>query len=95
MRVLGTGLSTGVSNFASDYVANGMTVTSYTVPTDTIEAICARHAKGEIHFMKIDVEGAEKAALLGCDFKRFRPWILAIELTIPCTVHSMSRGMGI
>ncbi|NHO34021.1 FkbM family methyltransferase [Acetobacter fallax] len=33
----------------------------------------------DIHFLKIDVEGAERDVLSGMDFTRFRPWILVIE----------------
>jgi hypothetical protein len=40
---------------------------------------------GDIHFLKIDVEGAERSVLQGCNFLRFRPWLLAIEATVPCT----------
>ena len=39
----------------------------------------------EIHFIKIDVEGFEKNVLLGLDLKLIRPWILAIESTLPGT----------
>jgi hypothetical protein len=39
--------------------------------------------KGEIHFLKVDVEGFEKEVLLGADFTEFRPWILVIEATYP------------
>jgi hypothetical protein len=34
---------------------------------------------GEIHFLKIDVEGHEQAVLRGMDFQRWRPWIVVIE----------------
>lgn len=36
-----------------------------------------------IHFLKIDVEGAERDVLLGMDFERFRPWVLVIESAPP------------
>ena len=42
--------------------------------------------KQEIHFCKIDVEGFEKEVLEGIkDWKKFRPWIFAIESTLPNT----------
>lgn len=34
---------------------------------------------GDIHFMKIDVEGLELEVLLGNVWKKYRPWILCIE----------------
>ena len=36
-------------------------------------------AEGEIHFLKLDVEGLELEVLLGNDWRRFRPWVLCIE----------------
>ena len=40
----------------------------------------------EIHFCKIDVEGYEKEVLEGIqDWSKFRPWIFAIESTLPGT----------
>jgi FkbM family methyltransferase len=39
----------------------------------------------EIHFLKIDVEGYEKEVLEGLDLEKYRPWIIVIEATRPCT----------
>lgn len=42
--------------------------------------------KQEIHFCKIDVEGFEREVLEGVkDWEKFRPWIFAVESTLPCT----------
>lgn len=42
--------------------------------------------KQDIHFCKIDVEGFEREVLEGIkDWKKFRPWIFAIESTLPGT----------
>ncbi len=50
----------------------------------TLTEICKRHCIGKpIHFMKIDVEGAEAAVLKGIEFSEIRPWIILIESTIP------------
>jgi FkbM family methyltransferase len=35
--------------------------------------------QGDIHFLKLDVEGLELEVLLGNDWRRFRPWVLCIE----------------
>ncbi len=37
----------------------------------------------QIHFLKIDVEGAERSVLEGMDFQRFRPWVVVIEAAPP------------
>lgn len=80
------GLSTSVTQFADGYATKGMSRRSYDVPCEPLAAVCAEHVRGEIHFLKIDVEGAERSVLEGCDFQRFRPWLLAIEATYPCTL---------
>ena len=45
----------------------------------------------EIHFMLIDVEGAERDVLQSVDLRRWRPWVLVVEATEPnstVTTHS-------
>ena len=39
--------------------------------------------KTEVHFLKIDAEGAERDVLLGADLEHFRPWIVVVEATAP------------
>jgi FkbM family methyltransferase len=63
--------------------AEGYEVAELAVPVRTLAAVCAEHVTGEIHFLKIDVEGFEGEVLRGMDFARWRPWILAIEATVP------------
>ena len=53
------------------------------VETTTLAAICREHVTGEVHFLKIDVEGAERAVLEGADFTMCRPWIVLVEATRP------------
>ena len=60
------------------------------VPRRTVASICDHYIKDplkQIHFMKIDVEGHEEQVIRGCDFNRFRPWILCVEAVEPCKVH--------
>jgi FkbM family methyltransferase len=68
---------------AAAHRAHGFEVAELTVPMRTLAAICAEHVKGEIHFLKIDVEGFEPDVLRGMDFARWRPWVLVIEATMP------------
>ena len=76
-------LSTLEPRFAGLHTESGLAVRSYIVPTMTLTDICEAHAPREIHFLKIDIEGYEGAAIRGMDFRRFRPWILVIESTEP------------
>jgi FkbM family methyltransferase len=80
-EIAGTGLSTSIERFASR--AQGFVQRTLTVPCRTLSSICREHVHEEIHFLKIDVEGAEQSVLEGCDFARFRPWIVVVEATEP------------
>ncbi len=81
--VPGTGLSNLAGELAGGYAASGLTVQPGTVKVQTLREICRAHAPAEIHFLKIDVEGSERAVLAGCDFAAFRPWIVLVEATAP------------
>lgn len=53
----------------------------------TLEEICQKYIPDgqEITFLIIDVEGMEKEVLEGADFAKYRPLILIIEATRPCS----------
>jgi len=53
------------------------------VPVRTLTDICTEHAGGDIHFLKIDVEGFEGDVLKGMDFDAYRPWVVVVEATVP------------
>lgn len=63
--------------------AEGHTVAELTVPVRTLSDVCDEFVRGDIHFLKIDVEGFEGEVLRGMDFERWRPWVLVIEATLP------------
>ena len=52
---------------------------SITMPVRTLLSLCKQFAPGTIDFLKIDVEGAERAVLLGGDWQRFRPKVVVAE----------------
>ncbi|MFO1304156.1 MAG: FkbM family methyltransferase [Burkholderiales bacterium] len=81
----GTGLSTLDRDVARGHVAAGLAQVAREVPMRTLAGIFDQHAKGEVHFLKIDVEGAEADVLAGADFARHRPWIVVVESTRPLT----------
>jgi FkbM family methyltransferase len=68
---------------ADAHAADGFEVAELTVPVRTLASVCEEHVKGEVHFLKIDVEGFEGEVLRGMDLKRWRPWVLVIEATLP------------
>lgn len=78
------GLSTLTPEYAEECRRAGHPVEKVTVPSLPLTEIWQRYAAGrEVHFLKIDVEGAEKSVILSNDWSRNRPWILVIEATIP------------
>ena len=79
----GTGLSTLSRDQAEEHVAAGLSMQECVVEVRTIAEICRQFVSGEIHFLKIDIEGGERSALAGADFRNFRPWIVLVEATRP------------
>jgi FkbM family methyltransferase len=84
-EVADTGLSTLHADIASTHRREGHRVTARPVRLMTLAEVCEAYAKADIHFLKIDVEGAEAEVLAGADFQRFRPWIVLLEATEPLT----------
>jgi FkbM family methyltransferase len=76
-------ISTVDPAIAEGHRAAGWAVREERVPVATLGDICRAHVEVDIHFLKIDAEGAERDVLLGADFKRFRPWVVVIEATAP------------
>ncbi len=83
-EVVNTGLSTLDKSIAEQHaIKYGFELISYTVPVECLTSVCNRTNIDEVHFLKIDVEGAEKSVLQGIDFKQIRPWIVVVEATKP------------
>lgn len=68
---------------AAKHAEEGHEVVESRVPVRTLTSICNEYVTGEIHFLKIDVEGFESEVIKGMDFERWRPWIVIIEATQP------------
>lgn len=88
---------TGLSTFDHEAAErnrkeHGFSYTTRTVATERLSDICSRHHDGPIHFLKIDVEGAEEQVLKGLDLQSIRPWIILVESTLPLTqIESHSK----
>ena len=80
-----SGLSTVVEDVARHHApASSLVVREIAVPRMTLNQIFeALPDKEAVHWLKIDVEGAEKAVLLGWNKKKYRPWIVVVEATLP------------
>ena len=51
----------------------------------TLDSIFKEYAPADVHFLKIDCEGAEPDVIASCDFRKHRPWIILVESTLPLT----------
>ena len=51
----------------------------------TLDDVFASIGNRDVHWMKIDVEGYEKQALVGWRCTSVKPWVVCIEATAPCS----------
>lgn len=77
------GSSTFSRDEASKLAEAGSTLNVHEVELTTLDLVCRAHAPEVIHFLKIDVEGGERAVLEGMDWSRYRPIVVVIEATLP------------
>lgn len=80
-----TGLSTTVDGLRDAHVKAGFIAADVEVPSLTVDQILEQRQPGELHFAVIDTEGSEGEVLAGFDLRRWRPWVLVVEATVPNT----------
>lgn len=78
-----SGLSTTNREIAERHRLSGWEVTERCVQAETLTRICQEYIRGEVHFLKIDVEGGTRDVIEGLDLDRIRPWIIVVEATEP------------
>ena len=78
-----TGLSTVVGEHAARHRADGREGSVRRVTQRPLRSILAEHPVSEIHFLLVDVEGAEADVIAGMDFEEYRPWVVVVEATEP------------
>ena len=81
------GLSTLDDEIAAKHGEHGLGIRREFVSLTTLARIWSEHIplEQDVHFLKIDIEGAEGAALRGNNWALARPWIVVIESTFPMT----------
>ena len=84
-RVPGTGLGSLDSAEAQEAASRGFATSTITVAARRLSAILDEAGLEQVHFMSIDVEGAEATVLAGLDLAAHRPWVLCIESVLPGT----------
>lgn len=83
--VHGTGLSTVRSEFAERIDDPSLEIEAIRVPNRSLDEILETSGLLDrpIHFLKVDVEGAEQSVLSSIDLRRWRPWVVVVEATEP------------
>lgn len=84
------GLSTTNRDYALTHSQAGFELESISVPCYQLKTILSQHKFTEVHFMKIDVEGAEKQVLEGLFLTNVRPWVILAESTKPLSTVDFS-----
>ncbi|HET6805048.1 MAG TPA: FkbM family methyltransferase [Frateuria sp.] len=82
-EIVDTGLSTTDPEIARRHVEAGYPVRESDVPCITLDSILREQRIRDVHFLKVDCEGAEAAALRGISLDQVRPWIILVEATEP------------
>ncbi|WP_448061630.1 FkbM family methyltransferase [Cellulomonas hominis] len=79
------GLSTTVDAVHDLHARGGRVGTDVEVAAAGLDALLDGLGWGDepIHFMTVDTEGAEASVLASIDLRRWRPWVLVIESTVP------------
>lgn len=84
--VPGTGLSTIVDAVSDRHAEAGIEHVDVVVPTARLDDVLREAGwspQDEIHFLLVDVEGAEEDVLRSIDLSTWRPWVLVVESTAP------------
>ena len=83
------GNATLESDQAEAWRADGIEMTEIEVEVMTLGAVVDDYVPGPVDFLKVDVEGTERAVLGGVDWHTFRPRVVLVEATEPnSTVQS-------
>lgn len=80
-----SGLSTADLEIASRHAAAGYAIRTQEVNMLTLAEVWRTHVPDaqQVHFLKVDVEGLERAVLAGNNWESHRPWIVLVEATLP------------
>jgi FkbM family methyltransferase len=81
-EIRGTGMSTGDAEVAAGHREKGFDTITLVVPTIRLDRLLEM-AGGELHWLKVDVEGMEDQVLRSWGDNPQRPWVLVIEATYP------------
>ncbi|MEW5992848.1 MAG: FkbM family methyltransferase [Candidatus Zixiibacteriota bacterium] len=79
------GWATAEPSIVKKHISDGYAGNVHKVEVITLAEIFEKHVSGDVHFLKIDVEGYEASVLKGANFDVDRPWVVVVEATLPAT----------
>lgn len=80
------GLSTLMPDIVALHEASGLRAKADQIEVSTLADVWRDNVGSrDVHFLKVDVEGAERQVLLGNNWSSCRPWIIVVEATLPMT----------
>ena len=82
------GRSSLLESQAEVALAHGMDPVPIDVRTMSLAEVMDR-VRGDVHFLKIDVEGSEEDVIASGDWKNHRPWIVVVESKMPHTLRTV------
>jgi FkbM family methyltransferase len=88
-----SGMSTLDADVALKQAVHGFAQRQLQVRMMTLNAVFEAHAPADVHFLKIDCEGAEAEVINAFDLSRFRPWIILAESTAPSSRVETHGGL--
>lgn len=93
-QVSGTGLSTLDDRTGARHHDSGWETVDVQVRACRLDAALRETGWWDqpVHFLVVDVEGAESAVLASIDLRLWRPWILVIEATEPLSTEAAYGG---
>lgn len=77
------GWATADPSVVEKHSSMGYAGTESTVQVMTLKQIINEHCSGDVHFLKVDVEGFEAEVIQGMDLSVVRPWVVVIESVKP------------
>jgi len=95
--VPGTGLSTVSDDYLNTIADHQFEVVDLEVEVQRLDRIleAAGLSGKDIHFLKVDVEGAEETVLRSIDLAVWRPWVLVVEATEPLSTSQTHESWDV
>jgi FkbM family methyltransferase len=78
-----SGISESLNRTAIDALGLGFTERDVDVDVMSLADVTGRYAQGDVDFLKIDVEGAERSVIESAEWHAFRPRVIVVEAIAP------------